>query len=525
MTEIKLFGKPVQIPDGVLQYYKVCSTVPAVIDRALESIDLLFDGILSSKYDFMWAPLSTPEQESNSGHYCLLGLLNISNGRGASGDVLFDLNFCLERAGYPRIEVGHKFVERMGIMRQIYSSMHDEIAGRCEEVKEMREHEAERAADKTSDSVLGGVFNTIQSVRKSSRAQSMVTSNNISIAEKMCFAGVEYDKFVQRMRELLKEWYGQLRGDLITHIDSCKIPGWGSPVEMQAVVAKIDASDDAWTEDLVLARVFARPYDINYAVRCMDHFGEPVWGLSLLADLFGLDWNKACSEYMHGMGKGIDNEDEDHLLERRKNVEAMSSRLNGVRCAKELLARIDERLAAIDLEMRTVGDIVCTTREEAARSRAEKTAVDAIVQGVKLFPVEAVDELIGKVESANFQTEYGKGVLERLRDHRKYMLTVCGVAYPTYDEAKAAYEEKCKSEGSLASFIMRQVACGSSKGGEAIRLARYWPGAMDPDSTLGKLKSGNVVGAVASAGQAVGQELKNAASLVQGKLSGFFRKK
>ena len=116
-------------------------------------------------------------------------------------------------------------------------------------------------------------------------------------------------------------------------------------------------------------------------------------------------------------------------------------------------------------------------------------------------------------------------MLERLRDHRKYMLTVCGVAYPTYDEAKAAYEEKCKSEGALASFIMRQVACGSSKGGEAVRLARYWPGAMDPDSTLGKLKSGDVVGAVASAGQAVGQELKNAASLVQGKLSGFLRKK
>ena len=525
MTEIKLFGKPVQIPDGVLQYYKVREAAPNVIDRALESIDLLFDGILSSKYDFFWASLCTPEMEPNSGHYCLLGLLNMSNGKGYSGDVLTDLNSYLARAGYPRMEVGAKFVELMEGLRQNFNSMKSEIWERCKEVIELREREAERAADKTSDSVLGSVFNTVQSVRKSSRAKSRVSSDNISIAEKMCFAGIEYDKFAQRMRDLLKEWYGQLRQNLLAHIDSCKIPGWGSPAEMQAVVAKIDASEDVWTEDLALARVFARPYDIDYAVRCMDRFGEPVWELSMLADMFGLDWNKACSDFMQGMDIGIDNEDEDHLLERRKNVEAMSSRLNGVRCAKELLARIDERLAAIDLEMRTVGDIVCTTREEAEKSRAEKSAVDGIVQGVKLFPLEAVDELIKKVESANFQTEYGRGELERLRNHRKYMLTVCGVVYDTYDEAKAAFEEKCKNEGGVSSFMTWQLSYGISEGGKAIRLARYWPGGIDPDSTLGKFKSGNVAGAVASAGQVVGHELKSVASRMQGKLSSFFRKK
>ena len=442
-----------------------------------------------------------------------------------SGDVIVDLNIFLSKYGYPRLEVGSQQFGVLCAMAQKVVAMDRSISEVNAMVTAARGDEAIEASYKTSDNLLGSAFNMVSFARKKSRAEAGVTSDNIRLSEKVFYAGIDYEKFVCELRGGLKQLYGQMRRNLIAHIDDCKISGWGSPAEMQAIVSKIDASEDVWTEEFVLARVVARPWDIEYAVRCMDHFGESVWELSKLAGLFGLDWNKSCSDYMQGMDMGIDKEDEDHLLVRRKHVEGMCTRLNGVQCVKELLARIDERLAAIDLEMRTVGDVVCTTREEAEKSRAEKSSVDEIIQGVKLFPLEVVDELIKKVESANFQTEYGKSELERLRNHRKYMLTVCGVVYETYDEAKAAFEEKCKSEGKISSFLTKQFANGFSKGEEAIRLARYWPGGVDPDSAIGKMKSGNVVGAVATASQVVGQELKSAAALAKGKLSSFFRKK
>lgn len=508
MSVYNLFGNEVTIPNGVREYLTARNAVDDIISHALESVDKLFGGILSSRYDYVWGCHDTPDSDEDNanGYFCLKGLLNCASGDCMSGDVISEVNRCLQSQGYSQISMARDYGEFRQLQEK-HVAKYNELYEACVNVKDMRESEAERASGKTSDSVLGSVFNTVQSVRKSVRAKAFVTSDNIALGERFAFAGIEYDDYAKEMRESLVRIYRKMRDDLHAYMDGVEVPGWGVPSEMAARAARIDARRDKLTKEDIIERILSLPFDVGYAVQCVGLFGHEVRDLSRMIVNLGLDWNAACAEYFSKVKSHADFNDEDHLLQQREEIKTLVERFDGVSCAREVLQAVEQRLKEIDLECRTVGEIVCSTREEAACSRNEKPAVDAVVEGVKLFPLSAVDALIATVVEKNFKTEYGKAVLGKLRKHRKYMLTVDGVAYETWEEAEKAFAQ---GQNKMLSIVARGIAFGSESGERLLTAAKRWPGSLDPDSITGEIRSGNLVGAVGTAGRRIVDFVKHA---------------
>ena len=354
------------------------------------------------------------------------------------------------------------------------------------------------AAAKTIPQVTTGLA-SIAASRAASRAEKDVTAWNISTAELSFFDGMNFDAWAQHIREVVLDGYAELKRvamDILVHRE---VAGWGSIAGMEEKASLLkDRIGGDYDRDLCCEYMRARPHDVETAVAIVSKYGAEAGGLRELQRDSGTDWAKLCNEKVSELCVDAKPDDENDVQTRFDIL--TGTYLPGFyegksEFAEAKAARLREMLEKLDIQARTVGDMVCTTREAAAESRAEQGTVDALVSAGKKHPLAELDKLVASLEATSCHSEYFQWVVETLRKGRAYMLTVDGVEYGTWEEAQRAFDAKvAEIQGKkIVSTLLRIGTFGKDR---QVLSAKYWPGSLDPDGWFSKMRHHNYVAGV-----------------------------
>ncbi len=327
--------------------------------------------------------------------------------------------------------------------------------------------------------------------RAAGRAEKDVTAWNISAGELGFFDGMKFGAWSKGIREMVLEGYAELERVAMDVLVHREVEGWGSIAGMEEkaslLLERIDGDLD---RELCCEYMLARPYDVDTAVAIVARYGAEAGGLRELQRDFGTDWTRKCDEKVSELCVEANPDDENDVRTRLGIL--TGTYLPGFYAgnsefAEAKAARLREMLEKLDIRARTVGDMVCTTREAAAESRAEQETVDALLAAGKKHPLAELDKLVAALSATPCHSEYFQWVMETLRESRAYMLTVDGVEYGTWEEAQRAFDAKA-AEISGKKWVGTLLRVGTFGKDRQVLAAKYWPGSLDPDGWLSKMR-------------------------------------
>lgn len=352
-----------------------------------------------------------------------------------------------------------------------------------------------KSLPKVTSSISSGIA-SMSASNAVSRAEKDVTAWNISDDELGFFAPMNFYVWSKRIRNAVLARYSELKQvamDVLIHRDG---DGWGSIAAMEETASMSkDKVPESYDKDLCCNYMFARPYDVDMAVDIVSRYGAEASGLRELQLDFGTAWVEKCDAKVSELCVDADPDDENDVQTRLDIL--TGTYLPGFYAGQSDFAdakakRLKEMLEKLDVRARTVGEMVCSTREAAAASRAEQETVDSLLAAGKKYPFEELEKLIATLKEAPCSSEYYQWTVDVLRKRRAFMLTVAGVEYATWEEAQQAFDKKVEESGKnkWTSTLLRVSTFGKDRQALA---AIHWPGSLNPDGVVSKIRTGDIL--------------------------------